>query len=232
MRSDQPVVEQPLPVTGERHASEAALPDAGFSLSPGIVFRENKSYARLRRTVDVAGAAVLLVACTPVFLAAGTVILLEDGRPIFFRQRRVGRFGRLFDMYKLRTMRKEKCIDDLSPTSGRDPRITRVGYWLRKLSIDELPQLINVLRGEMTFVGPRPEMPFLVRKYKTWQHLRHLVTPGLTGFWQITCRSTVPMHLPEATMIDLEYVRKASYATDVVILAKTLKMLVAPNGAF
>ncbi len=219
-------------MAGERERSESESPSSAGKLSLRLIFRENPPHVRLRRVLDVFGAAILLVACAPIFCSAVVAILIEDGQPIFFRQRRVGRFGRLFDMYKLRTMRKEKCIDDFSPTTGRDPRITRVGSWLRKSSIDELPQLINVIRGDMTFVGPRPEMPFLVRNYEPWQHLRHLVTPGMTGLWQITCRSTVPLHLPEATLLDLEYVRKASYLTDAVVIAKTLKMLVAPNGAF
>src|ERR1035441_1152470 len=193
---------------------EASTPAASAPPRHNLIFRENIRYVRLRRVLDASAALIVLVVVTPILLAASFAILLEDGRPIFFRQQRVGRFGRLFNMYKLRTMQKTKCVDNLSPTSGRDPRITRVGHWLRKSSIDELPQLINVICGEMTFVGPRPEMPFLVREYEPWQHLRHLVTPGVTGFWQTTCRSTVPLHLPEATMLDLEYVRNASYLTD------------------
>jgi len=197
-----------------------------------LIFRENLSYNRLRRGFDLFGAWIILVAATPVLLGAMLALLLEDGGPIVFRQRRVGRCGRLFTIYKLRTMRKEKCSDGFSPTSGRDPRITRVGYWLRKSSIDELPQLINIIRGEMSFVGPRPEMPFLVRDYQAWQHLRHLVKPGITGFWQTTCRSTVPLHLPEATMLDLDYIRKASYSTDVMVIVKTIRMLISTQGAY
>jgi len=197
-----------------------------------LVFRENAAYRRLRRLFDVLAASILLVIAAPILIAAGCAIVLEDGGPVFFRQRRVGRFGRLFTMFKLRTMRREKCVDSLSPTTGRDPRITRVGYWLRRLSIDELPQLMNIIRGDMALVGPRPEMPFVVRKYQSWQHLRHLVTPGVTGFWQTTCRSTVPLHLPQATMLDIDYIRKASHSTDAAVLVKTIRTLISTEGAY
>ena len=182
-----------LNVTTRMKPAGASTPSAQAGkpvLQPDlIVFRENVGYMRLRRVIDVCVALAMLVVAAPILIVAGIAILIEDGRPILFRQRRVGRFGKLFTIYKLRTMRKEKCVDGLSPTTGRDPRITRAGYWLRRLSIDEIPQLLNVLIGDMALVGPRPEMPFIVRGYESWQHLRHLVTPGVTGFWQTTCRS-------------------------------------------
>ncbi len=168
----------------------------------------------------------------PILLAAAIAIRLEDGGTIFFRQRRVGRFGRVFTIYKLRTMSAADCVDALSPTSGGDARVTRVGAVLRRTSIDELPQLINVLRGEMSVVGPRPEMPFIVKRYEPWQHLRHLATPGITGLWQTTCRSRVPLHRPEATQIDLEYVRTASTGTDSRIVLRTFRALLRADGAY
>jgi lipopolysaccharide/colanic/teichoic acid biosynthesis glycosyltransferase len=180
-----------------------------------VLYSEDLRYARLKRAVNLAGSSILLVASAPVFFAAALAIVVDDGFPIFFRQLRVGRFGRHFTMYKLRTMRKGR-VDAMSP------RITRVGYWLRKWSVDELPQLLNVLRGEMTFVGPRPEMPFIVNHYEPWQHLRHLVTPGITGLWQARLRTTVPQHLPEATMLDIEYVRRASSLTDALVFAESI----------
>jgi lipopolysaccharide/colanic/teichoic acid biosynthesis glycosyltransferase len=197
-----------------------------------FLFREKVAYRRARRAIDILGALTFLCAAAPILVLAAIVILIDDGWPIFFCQRRVGRFGRLFTMYKLRTMRKEKCVDGFSPTSGADTRITRAGYWLRKTSIDELPQLINILRGEMAFVGPRPEMPFVVREYAAWQHLRHLVTPGMTGFWQTTYRSTIPLHLPEATLLDLDYVRAASHYTDAKVVLKTIWCLISTQGAY
>jgi lipopolysaccharide/colanic/teichoic acid biosynthesis glycosyltransferase len=214
-------------------APTVSRPVAAGGPAPSVlVFRENIAYNRLRRVFDVAGALAMLVVAAPILTLASLAILIEDGGPIFFRQRRVGRFGRLFTIYKLRTMRKEKCVDSLSPTSGRDTRITRVGYWLRRSSIDELPQLVNILRGEMAFVGPRPEMPFVVREYQAWQHLRHLVTPGVTGFWQTTCRSTVPLHFPQATMLDLDYIRRASHTTDAAVLVRTIRTLISTEGAY
>jgi lipopolysaccharide/colanic/teichoic acid biosynthesis glycosyltransferase len=219
-----------VPFDVSEPASSALLK---LDLAPTVmVFRENIAYSRLRRVIDIAGALVLLAVAVPILVVASLAILLEDGRPIFFRQRRVGRFGRLFTIYKLRTMTKEKCVDSFSPTTRRDPRVTRVGHWLRRTSIDELPQLLNILRGEMAFVGPRPEMPFLVREYESWQHLRHLVTPGVTGFWQTTCRSTVPLHLPQATVLDLDYIRRASHTTDAAVIVATVRSLISTEGAY
>jgi lipopolysaccharide/colanic/teichoic acid biosynthesis glycosyltransferase len=214
-------------------AAAAPIPRTAPVLAPTVmVYREKIAYTRLRRVIDVVSAAVFLVVALPIMVCACLAILIEDGRPMFFRQRRVGRFGRLFTIYKLRTMRKEKCGDGYSPTTGHDPRVTRVGYWLRRSSIDELPQLVNILRGEMAFVGPRPEMPFIVREYEAWQHLRHLVTPGVTGFWQTTCRSTVPLHLPQATLLDLDYIQQASHSTDAAVLVKTIRTLISTEGAY
>ncbi len=211
--------------TGRDARRSATQPDL-------IVFRENVGYMRLRRVIDVCVALAMLLVAAPILIVAGIAILIEDGRPILFRQRRVGRFGKLFTIYKLRTMKKEKCVDGLSPTTGRDPRITRAGYWLRRSSIDEIPQLLNVLIGDMALVGPRPEMPFIVRGYESWQHLRHLVTPGVTGFWQTTCRSTVPLHMPQATLLDLDYIRQASHSTDAAVLVRTIRTLISTEGAY
>jgi lipopolysaccharide/colanic/teichoic acid biosynthesis glycosyltransferase len=206
---------------------------AGTSIPPnGLIFRENVRYVRYRRAFDVAAALAALSVLMPILLLACIAILIEDGRPVFFCQRRVGRFGRIFVMYKLRTMRKETCVDRFAPASRFDPRVTRIGHSLRRLSIDEIPQLINVIRGDMALVGPRPEMPFVVREYADWQNLRHLVTPGVTGLWQATCRKTVPLHLPEATQLDLDYIRRASYLTDVLVLVKTVRTLISSEGAY
>jgi lipopolysaccharide/colanic/teichoic acid biosynthesis glycosyltransferase len=197
-----------------------------------VQFRENCIYRRARRIFDLTVASVALAAASPVLLLAAIAIALDDGGPILFRQQRVGRYGKLFVMYKLRTMRTSACGDALKPANGADARVTRVGRFLRKASIDELPQLFNVLRGEMAIVGPRPEMPLLVRKYERWQHLRHLAKPGVTGLWQTTCRSSIPLHKAEATHIDLEYIRTASAMTDGLIVLRTFGALVSTRGAF
>ena len=205
------------------------MPDAAAAT---LIYRENRSMRRVRRVVDVVLALTFLLLVTPIVALAAIAILIEDGRPVFFTQRRVGRFERLFVMYKLRTMKKALCGDDPSPTSAADDRITRVGRVLRKTSIDEIPQLLNVLRGEMSIVGPRPEMGIILRRYETWQHLRHLVDPGITCIWQSTVRSTIPLDWPQATALDLDYIRRASPLLDGAILWRTVNSLVSPKGAY
>jgi lipopolysaccharide/colanic/teichoic acid biosynthesis glycosyltransferase len=197
-----------------------------------MLFRERLSYRIARRWIDAALALFGLLVTAPVMCVAAIGIVCEDGGPILFKQKRIGRFERPFTMYKLRTMRKTKCVDGFSPSSGNDPRITKVGAWLRKTSIDELPQLWNVVRGDMALVGPRPEMPFIVEAYEPWQHLRHLMTPGITGLWQVTCRSRVPLHSPEAIALDLQYVRESSAVTDLRILCQTVRAVLGAQGAY
>lgn len=208
-------------------------PAPSSALTPNsFVYRDHPSRRAVRRTFDVALAGLSMPIVGPVLALACAAIALEDGPPFVFRQRRVGRFERTFTMFKLRTMRQDRCGDELKPASGSDPRVTRVGAVLRKLSIDELPQLFNVLRGDMTLVGPRPEMPFVVRRYERWQNLRHLVTPGLTCLWQTTCRSTVPLHLPEATALDLTYIRNQNVALDLRLLGATFRSVLGTKGAY
>lgn len=200
--------------------------------APEVSFRHDPGYSVRQRLFDVAIASLALAVAAPVLGLAALAIKLDDGGPLLFKQQRVGRFGRLFTILKLRTMKVNDCGDALSPEKAGDSRITRVGKILRKTSIDELPQLINVLRGEMAIVGPRPEMPFIVRRYLPWQHLRLLVKPGITGLWQTSVRSRVPLHKPEATHIDLEYIRTASTTTDGRIVCKTFRVLVSAQGAY
>jgi lipopolysaccharide/colanic/teichoic acid biosynthesis glycosyltransferase len=197
-----------------------------------LVYRQYRTYGAARRAVDMSVALVALAVSAPVLAAAAAAIAIEDGFPIVFKQKRIGRFGKPFTIYKLRTMRKNACADAYKPGDGRDPRITRTGRILRKLSIDELPQFVNVVRGDMAVVGPRPEMPFIVKRYERWQHLRSLAPPGITGLWQTTVRSTVPLDRPEATMIDLDYVRRASTPFDLALVARTFSSLLIRRGAF
>lgn len=208
-----------LPITVDRGA-------------PQIVFCENISYRRRQRTFDLVVAILVLLLAAPVLALAAAAIRLEDGGPVLFKQKRVGRFGRLFTIYKLRTMRTSECRDSFSPTADGDKRVTHVGYWLRKTSIDELPQFFNVLRGDMAIVGPRPEMPFIVQRYEPWQHLRHLAKPGITGLWQVTCRSQIPLHQPDATKIDLAYIRAASTDIDRTIVLRTFSAIFSTEGAY
>lgn len=199
---------------------------------PHLIYRENPHTRRVRRIVDVTLAACLLALALPVMALAALAILAEDGGPVLFSQRRAGRFERMFTIYKLRTMKRDRCVDSPSPTSRADDRITAVGRFIRKTSIDELPQLFNVLLGQMSLIGPRPEMALIMRRYQKWQHLRHLVAPGITCIWQTTCRKTVPLDRPEATALDLDYIRRASPALDGLLLLRTVATLVFPKGAF
>ncbi|MGI9667122.1 MAG: sugar transferase [Acidimicrobiia bacterium] len=164
----------------------------------------------------------------PLVLGLLTGIWFTIGTPGIYKQRRVGRFGGEFTVYKLRTMRddrranvvpidhNERRINHKSPD---DPRHVPYGRFLRKWSLDEIPQFWNVALGQMSVVGPRPELPQIVVKYEDWQHLRHEVKPGLTGLWQITERGNVPMH--EATDIDVEYAEDVTFLGDVKILIHT-----------
>jgi lipopolysaccharide/colanic/teichoic acid biosynthesis glycosyltransferase len=197
-----------------------------------LIYRFNRTHHALRRIRDVVLASVALVTLSPVLGLAALAIYAEDRGPVFFCQRRVGAFERLFTMYKFRTMRIADCGDAVSPTSRSDSRITTVGRFLRKMSIDELPQLINIIRGDMTLVGPRPEMPFIVQRYARFQHLRHLVTPGLTGLWQIRYRSTIPLERREASATDIEYISLASPLFDLKIIFQTALVVVRSMGAY
>ncbi|MGB0114686.1 MAG: sugar transferase [Ilumatobacteraceae bacterium] len=186
----------------------------------------------LDRTLAAVG---LLVAAVPMAVTAAAVALTM-GRPVLFRQRRIGRDGEVFDVLKFRTMRPDRraqrldVIHDRRQThkSARDPRHTSVGRTLRRYSLDELPQLINVLRGEMSIVGPRPELEEVVAQYPEELHQRHHVKPGLTGLWQISARGSGPMH--ENGQWDLEYVEQVSLRTDLRIIVQTPKAMLGDNA--
>jgi lipopolysaccharide/colanic/teichoic acid biosynthesis glycosyltransferase len=197
-----------------------------------LTYKHDHRRRRARRLIDSLVAGIALVLAAPVIAVACLAILIEDGAPLFFKQQRAGRFERLFTIYKLRTMRRADCVDRSSPSDGSDPRVTRVGRILRKTSIDELPQLINIIRGDMTLVGPRPEMPLMIANYEHWQHMRHLVTPGLTCIWQTKSRSEIPLHRPEATALDLDYIRQASPQLDGALIAQTVVSILRFKGAY
>lgn len=174
----------------------------------------------------VVASLALVVAAVPMAIIA-TLIRVTMGGPILFRQERVGRDGRPFEVLKFRTMqpcRRASAIPVINDRrrnhkSDADPRHTRLGRLLRKYSLDELPQLINVVRGEMSIVGPRPELESVVRRYQPGLDQRHYVKPGLTGLWQICARGDGPMH--EHGDWDLEYVRRVSFLTDLSIVVRT-----------
>jgi lipopolysaccharide/colanic/teichoic acid biosynthesis glycosyltransferase len=198
-----------------------------------LIYKERRFWRAMRRGGDILLALLLLIPALPIIGIACLAILLEDGAPTVFEQRRAGRFERTFIIYKLRTMRKEQCGDGPSPTSGADSRITNVGRFLRKTSIDELPQLFNVLLGDMSLIGPRPEMPVIINeRYENWQHLRHLIPPGITCIWQATVRSSVPLDRPEATALDCDYISRACAGLDGEVLLRTAASVLLRRGAF
>jgi exopolysaccharide biosynthesis polyprenyl glycosylphosphotransferase len=150
--------------------------------------------------------------------------------PIFFRQERVGQDGRLFEIIKYRTMTTAANPYSHAPTAEDDPRVTPFGRWLRRTSLDELPQLLNVWRGEMSMVGPRPEMPFIVEQYEPWQRRRLEVKPGLTGMWQVVGRKNLPLHLN--MQYDFYYIKNQSFLLDIEILLRTIPAVLKGKGAF
>ncbi len=186
----------------------------------------------IKRLMDLAFASLALVLCAPVMLLIAMSIKLDSPGPALIRQQRVGENGRLFEMLKFRTMRAAaERTPPAEPHKRRDdPRVTRVGRFLRRFSLDELPQLVNVIKGEMSLVGPRPELPWLVDRYETWQRRRFAVPPGMTGWWQVNGRSDRPMHLHVED--DLYYIRNYSLWLDILILLKTVPAVLSGRGAF
>ena len=195
----------------------------------------------VKAVFDRSCAGMLLVLLLPLLLAAAIAIKLDSSGPVFFRHQRVGQWGRLFTLWKLRTMHADADaaryeLDALNEGDGalfkirRDPRVTRTGRLLRRYSVDELPQLWNVVRGDMSLVGPRPPLPSEVATYETHVRRRLLVKPGMTGLWQVNGRSDLPWE--ESIRLDLHYVENWSIATDVLILVKTVGAVIRARGAY
>jgi len=178
------------------------------------------NYAFTKRVLDIAVSSILLVVLSPAFIVIVLLIRLTSPGPALFVQRRVGRAGKLFNMYKFRSMSSRARKYECSPKISSDPRITRVGRLLRLTSLDELPQLMNVFLGQMSLVGPRPEMPFIVRRYSEYQRRRLQVTPGITGLWQLSQDRAFPIH--ENLHHDLSYIRNRTLCMDLAILIHTL----------
>lgn len=195
----------------------------------------------MKRAFDICLGLFALIPALPVMGLLALMIFLEDGAPVLFRQKRVGENGRLFEMLKFRTMVKnaeelrrqvEKLDEDgnLIHKTKDDPRVTRMGRFLRRFSLDELPQLFNILAGTMSLVGPRPEMPYLVERYQPWQRKRFAVPPGLTGWWQVNGRSDKPMHLH--TEDDLYYIQNYSIWLDLQIIVRTIWVVLVGRGSY
>ncbi len=183
----------------------------------------------LKRAVDVAGAAILLVLALPFLLCVAVLIKLDSAGPVFIRQRRIGRGGESFCMWKFRSMHARVHRYARSPVSDADPRLTNLGRTLRRFSIDEIPQLLNVLQGDMSLVGPRPEMPFIVENYNPHERLRLNALPGITGLWQISPARAMPIH--ENVGLDLFYIHNQSIFLDLAILLRTVTAVFRGIGA-
>lgn len=186
--------------------------------------------ALVKRTIDLVVASILLVLTLPFALLIALWIRLDSKGPALFSHHRVGLDGRRFRLWKFRTMTVETNPYENAPDDQSDPRITRAGRWLRRYSLDELPQLWNVIRGEMSMVGPRPEMPQIVERYEPWQRIRLEVKPGVTGLWQIIGRKNLPLELN--LEYDLYYIKNQSVVLDLVILLKTIPAVVFGRGAY
>jgi exopolysaccharide biosynthesis polyprenyl glycosylphosphotransferase len=203
--------------------------------------RLTRGQAIAKRVFDVVLSAAGLLLIWPLLLAVAIAIKLGDGGPVLFRQQRVGLQRRTFTLLKFRTMvpRAELLRAELlsrNEADGplfkvrEDPRVTRIGRWLRRFSIDELPQLLNVLKGEMSLVGPRPPLVGEVDAYEDWQLDRLEVRPGITGLWQVSGRSD--LSFDEYVRLDLFYIENWSLAYDLFIVAKTVPLLLFPKGAY
>jgi len=202
----------------------------------------NANYLRIKRFVDVVCSFLGLIFLSPIFIIVAVIIKIEDPKgPVFFKQIRVGEDEKEFYMFKFRSMvtdAEERLKDLLSQNevSGamfkmkEDPRITKIGRIIRKTSIDELPQLFNVLRGDMSLVGPRPPLPIEVEQYTIYDKQRLLVTPGCTGLWQVSGRNHLSFN--EMVELDVLYIKKRTIFFDFKIMFKTIKCMINSNGAY
>jgi lipopolysaccharide/colanic/teichoic acid biosynthesis glycosyltransferase len=186
-------------------------------------------YAFIKRTWDVAASLILLGSLSPLLVLISILIRIESPGPAFFCQRRIGKDGAEFLLWKFRSMHVSAPKYAPSPTSCLDPRLTCIGRLMRRISLDELPQLLNVVAGEMSLVGPRPEMPFIVDGYTSHQRLRLAVKPGITGLWQVSPARAFPIH--ENLQYDLHYIRHQNLILDVSILLRTVTAVILGVGA-
>ncbi len=199
-------------------------------------------HAVLKRLVDVTASGLLIVLLLPLFGFVALLIKLESPGPVFFSQKRVGRAGRPFDFFKFRSMyidaeaRKQELMDQNEMAGGvlfkmkHDPRITRIGRFIRRYSIDELPQLWNVLRGDMSLVGPRPPVPGEVEQYTPSDRRRLDAIPGITGLWQVSGRSDIPFD--QQVELDVQYIHSATLWENIKLLLKTIPAVLSGRGAY
>lgn len=198
-------------------------------------------YRFFKRALDIVASVIGLIVLSPVFLIVSLAIKAEDRGPIFYSQVRLGKGQRPFKMYKFRSMivdadkkleklLKQNEVEGAMFKMKEDPRITRVGRFIRKHSLDELPQLLNVLTGDMSLVGPRPPLEREVASYSEYDKQRLIIKPGCTGFWQVTARNDVDFE--GMVNLDLEYIERSSVLFDIGILFRTVVIVFKPNGAY
>lgn len=219
-----------VPNTYEKFIQQVEMFEIGGV--PILHRRENKVssyYLVTKRLLDFVTAAALIFVLSPIILIFGMAIMLDSKGPVIFKQKRVGLRGKEFSFYKFRTMLTTAPRYATSPNEKTDPRVTKVGRWLRRTSLDELPQLFNVLRGDMSLVGPRPEMPFIVKDYTPLERKRLDAKPGITGVWQISAVRGEPIHAN--LEYDLFYLQNRSLLLDFAILVKTFLSVIRGIGA-
>lgn len=228
--SDRPA-DGASPPAARRELSEEEVARAFAEPEGAMPVGSGRPETGLPRVVDVLIAATVLILLSPVLLVAAVLIRLESRGPVIFKQIRVGRYERPFHLYKLRTMKEGSDPVGVGTVVEReDPRVTRVGRWLRRFSIDEVPNLLNVLRGEMRIVGPRPTIPSQVALFSQRQRRRHDVRPGMTGWAQINGR--VGLEWGERIELDIYYVEHRSLALDLKILLRTTWLVVSGKGLY
>lgn len=211
-----------------------------MTLNREEVLRSRRKYWKLRRAQDIFLSVLALLILWPVMLLVALAVVIDSRGGVFFVQDRVGRDGKIFRFYKFRSMvpDAEAKLDELLDQNEmegpafkmkNDPRITRVGKFIRKTSLDELPQLWNILKGDMSIVGPRPPLPREVEEYGEYERQRLLVTPGLTCYWQIQPHRN-DLSFDEWVELDVAYIRDSSFATDWKIIFKTFGAVLGMNG--
>lgn len=206
-----------------------------------LFVHQTRDYLLAKRCLDIVASILSILVLFPFFILIAIIIKLDSKGPVLFSQTRVGENGNTFEMFKFRSMQvgSEVRLNDLKEKNEadgpvfkirNDPRITKIGTFLRKTSIDELPQLINIIKGEMSFVGPRPPLPSEVNQYTPYQMQRLLVKPGLTCYWQISGRSDLSFE--EWVDLDLKYIRERNIALDISLILLTIPVILTGKGAY
>ncbi|MDV4150396.1 sugar transferase [Clostridium sp. AL.422] len=217
------------------------MDNINYNINSAVEEKESRFlYNLAKRSLDIIGSAIGLLVLSPILIIVGILIKFESKGPIIFAQKRIGLNGKEFKMYKLRSMvsnaeeLKEKLAEQ-NEMSGPmfkikdDPRITKIGKFIRKTSIDELPQLVNVLKGDMSLVGPRPSLPNEVKKFEPWMLKRLNVKPGLTCYWQVMGRNSIDFE--DWMRLDVKYVNERSFWLDIKLIFKTFFVLFGDENA-